>query len=195
MNHDPHHVFLVRHGQTALNAEGRLRGLANPPLDEAGIAEARAVAEALASQGIGEVRCSPLDRALTTAQIIAERCGCAVETDPAFNDRDYGPWTGHVKHDVVAKFGSVDAAPGVEPMSRVLERAMPALHRLARASEGAVCVVTHDAVIRPLLESIDPGNRVARVPTGSWCELKLEHGMWSVMRLDQKPPAEFDVGA
>ncbi|WP_313542140.1 MULTISPECIES: histidine phosphatase family protein [Leifsonia] len=187
MNNGPHHLFLVRHGQTALNAEGRLRGLANPPLDQTGIAEARAVAEALASRGIGEVRCSPLDRAVTTARIIAERCGCAVETDPAFNDRDYGPWTGHVKHDVVAKFGSVDAAPGVEPISRVLERAVPALDRLVRASEGAVCVVTHDAVIRPLLEAIDPASRTARVRTGSWSELLLEHGVWSVVQLDQEP--------
>ena len=32
MNNGPHHLFLVRHGQTALNAEGRLRGLANPCL-------------------------------------------------------------------------------------------------------------------------------------------------------------------
>lgn len=94
MNDAAHHLFLVRHGQTALNAEGRLRGLANPPLDETGIAEARAVAEALAKYGIVEVRCSPLDRAVTTAQIIAARCGCTVETDPAFHDRDYRSWTG-----------------------------------------------------------------------------------------------------
>ena len=187
MNNGPQHIFLVRHGQTALNAEGRLRGLANPPLDQTGIVEARAVAESLARRGVGEVRCSPLDRAVTTARIIAERCGCAVESDPAFNDRDYGPWTGHIKHDVVAAFGSVDAAPGVEPLSRVLERAMPALDRLARASDGAVCVVTHDAVIRPLLEAIDPVARIARVPTGSWSEVLLERGTWSLVRLDQEP--------
>lgn len=187
MNDGAHHLFLVRHGQTALNAEGRLRGLANPPLDDTGIAEARAVAEALAIYGIVEVRCSPLDRAVTTARIIAERCGCALETDSAFNDRDYGPWTGHVRQDVVAQFGSVDAAPGVEPLSRVLERAMPALDRLAGASDGAVCVVTHDAVIRPLLEAIDPASRTARVRTGSWSELLLEYGAWSVVHLDQEP--------
>ncbi|MDN4613152.1 histidine phosphatase family protein [Leifsonia sp. F6_8S_P_1B] len=187
MNDGPHPLLLVRHGQTALNAEGRLRGLANPPLDETGIAEARAVADALASRGVVEVRSSPLDRAVTTARIIAERCGCAVETDSAFNDRDYGHWTGQVKQEVVAEFGSIDAAPGVEPLSRVLERAMRALDRLAGASDGAVCVVTHDAVIRPLLEAIDPASRTARVRTGSWSELLLEHGVWSVVQLDQEP--------
>lgn len=186
MNDGPQHIFLVRHGQTALNADGRLRGLANPPLDETGLAEARAVAGALASRGIADVRCSPLDRAVATARIIAGRCGCAVEADPAFNDRDYGPWTGHVKQDVVAKFGSVDAAPGVEPLSRVFERAMPALDRLAGMTDGAACVVTHDAVIRPLLEAIDPAAGSASVPTGSWSELLLDRRVWSIVRLDQQ---------
>ena len=187
MNDAAHHLFLVRHGQTALNAEGRLRGLANPPLDEIGIAEAHAVGEALASRGIVEVLCSPLDRAVTTARIIAERCGCEVEADPAFNDRDYGPWTGHVRDDVIAQFGSVDAAPGVEPALRVLERAMPALDRLAQAMDGARCVVTHDAVIRPILRTIEPAAASMRALTGSWNELEHDDAGWSVLQLDQKP--------
>ncbi|HWU48178.1 MAG TPA: histidine phosphatase family protein, partial [Humibacter sp.] len=37
------HLYLARHGQTVLNAEGRLRGLANPPLNEVGQAEAAAL--------------------------------------------------------------------------------------------------------------------------------------------------------
>lgn len=43
------HVYLVRHGETALNADGRLRGLADPELNETGEAQARAVALALAN--------------------------------------------------------------------------------------------------------------------------------------------------
>jgi broad specificity phosphatase PhoE len=41
-------VYLARHGRTALNAEGRLRGLSDPPLDEVGIAEVARLAEVLA---------------------------------------------------------------------------------------------------------------------------------------------------
>lgn len=40
-------ILLVRHGRTAFNAEGRLRGLADPELDETGIAQAHATALAL----------------------------------------------------------------------------------------------------------------------------------------------------
>ncbi|WP_025157738.1 histidine phosphatase family protein [Leifsonia aquatica] len=180
-------LYLVRHGRTALNAEGRLRGLADPPLDAIGHTEARAVAEALASRGLVAVRCSPLNRAATTARIIAERSGCEWESDPAFNDRDYGPWTGHLMAEVVAEFGSVDAAPGVEPSSRVLERAFPALDLLVTAADGPVCVVTHDAVIRPILRAVDPDRTDLRVPTGSWNELVRDHDRWRIAQSDRKP--------
>ena len=190
MNDGPHPLLLVRHGQTALNAEGRLRGLANPPLDGTGIAEARAVAEALASGGIVEVRCSPLDRAVTTARIIAERCGCAVETDPAFNDRDYGPWTGQVKAEVVAQFGSVDAAPGVEPIDHVLKRVWPALDAVMDAhGRVPIAVVTHDALIRPILTTIDPRIGPIEARTGSWNELVRHGSSWTVLKYDQNPEA------
>jgi probable phosphoglycerate mutase len=61
-------VFLARHGRTALNAEGRLRGLSDPPLDEVGVAEVARLAEALAPKHPTAVICSPLQRAVATAQ-------------------------------------------------------------------------------------------------------------------------------
>ncbi len=182
------HLYLVRHGRTALNAEGRLRGLANPPLDEVGRAEAIAVAAALAGKGIAAVHCSPLERAQRTAHLIAEELGCDFEVDPRFTDRDYGPWTGQVKADVVAEFGSVDAAPGVESTAAVLERARPALDAvLDEHPDEAVCVVTHDAVIRPLLAAVDPSVGEVRALTGSWNELVREDGRWSVVAVDRVP--------
>ena len=188
MNEGPQYLYLVRHGRTALNAEGRLRGLANPPLDETGHAEAEAVAVALASRGIDTVYCSPLQRAFRTAQIIADHLDCDFEVMPAFNDRDYGPWTGHVKADVEAEFGSIDAAPGVEPTAHVLERAWPALDRALDPHPGvAVCVVTHDALIRPLLSEVDPRIGPIEARTGSWNELVRQAGAWSVVKYDQNP--------
>jgi hypothetical protein len=53
-------VYLARHGHTALNADGRLRGLSYPPLDEAGQVEAKRLAKALAAFGPMAVISSPL---------------------------------------------------------------------------------------------------------------------------------------
>ena len=93
------HVLLVRHGRTALNAEGRLRGLADPELDESGVAQARATAKTVAPLGIATVFSSPLRRPMHTAEIIARASGAPHVPDAAFNDRDYGLWTGHLKAD------------------------------------------------------------------------------------------------
>jgi probable phosphoglycerate mutase len=184
----PQHVYLVRHGQTALNAEGRLRGLANPPLDEIGVAEARAVAEALSGKGASRVVSSPLERASRTAGIIAEAAGVESSVDERFNDRDYGPQTGEIKAEVIARWGSVDDAPGVEPAGIVLARARPALDALLDDSIGGpVIVVTHDAVIRPLIADIDPTQTELEAPTGSWNDLVRTGGTWAVLTTDQKP--------
>lgn len=180
-------LFLVRHGQTALNAAGQLRGLANPPLDDVGEAQARAAAESLRSEGIAIVFCSPLQRAVRTAGFIADAAGVDVVPDPRFNDRDYGPWTGHLRSEVVAEFGSVDAAPGVEATSAVMARARPALDAVLDAHPGqTIAVVTHDAVIRPLILDLDPEVGELEVPTGSWSELRRDDGVWAVLRKDQK---------
>lgn len=123
-------VYLARHGQTALNAERRLRGLSNPPLDEVGIAEAARLAEVLAAKKPTVVISSPLQRAVATAQAIASAAGVGIIVDERPNDRDYGPMTGQRRADVEARFGSIDAAPGVEPLGVLAERAHSAFLEL-----------------------------------------------------------------
>lgn len=178
-------VLLVRHGRTALNAEGRLRGLADPELDETGIGEVQATAAALVPFGLARVLSSPLQRAMRTAQIIADASGVPHEIDMAFNDRDYGPWTGQVKTEVIAQWGSVSAAPGVEEEQIILDRALRGLDALAESGVGAVAIVTHDAVIRPILEHIQPGLDV-EAETGSWAEIAHESDGWRVVSADNR---------
>jgi broad specificity phosphatase PhoE len=182
-----------------------MRGLANPPLDEIGVAEAERMAAALAPVAPVHVYSSPLDRAMHTARIVAAAAGAPQSADERFNDRDYGPWTGHLRSEVIAQWGSVDAAPGVEPVERVLERALPALDAVLNAAVEAmliaaagsvpdasgrvsVVVVTHDAVIGPLIRAIDPTQTHLTTPTASWNELVRTDGVWSVLSTDQVAP-------
>ncbi|MGZ5379251.1 MAG: histidine phosphatase family protein [Mycobacterium sp.] len=69
------HVTSVRHGETSLNADGRLRGLADPELNECGERQARAVAIAIAKGDADVVVSSPLRRAVHTAAAIADHVG------------------------------------------------------------------------------------------------------------------------
>lgn len=147
-------VILVRHGETALNAGGQLRGRLDPDLDDTGAAEIAALARALLTYDVGTVHTSPLLRARRTAQAIADACGVSVEIDERLNDRDYGQWAGQRKQDVLSRWGSIDAAPGVEPATDVVARAMAAFEELADRP-GAV-LVAHDAINQALLQRLDP---------------------------------------
>ena len=87
-------VYLVRHGQTPLNESGVLRGLLDPPLDEAGHQQAQRLAAVLGPQMPRAVVASPLLRATQTARPVADRAGLDVATDERLLDRDYGQWAG-----------------------------------------------------------------------------------------------------
>jgi broad specificity phosphatase PhoE len=181
-------VYLARHGRTALNADGRLRGLSDPPLDEVGVAEAARLAGVLAAEHPRIVICSPLQRAVATAQAIGSAAGAPVVIDNRLNDRDYGPSTGQPRADVERRYGSVDAAPGVEPLAAVADRACRAfLELVAEHGPGPVVLVSHDAFNQALLHQIDTTLSDIGQRTGCWNQLSLIDRAWRVDAYDQKP--------
>lgn len=184
-------VYLARHGQTPLNESDVLRGLADPPLNETGQHQARRLGAALGTRGLSDVVASPLLRARQTAQPVADCAGLDVVTDPCLVDRDYGQWTGISRERVVAEWGSVDRAPGVEPRSAVRDRAVKGLTEIARRSAGAaVVVVSHDAVNRQVLVALDAGlGDPDAIPQENGCFNMLEwrDGNWAVLSVNQMP--------
>lgn len=185
---DTGHVYLVRHGETALNAAHYIRGQGNPALDRTGLVEAHALAALFAAKHLVQVISSPLDRAAETGRIIAETARVPHSTDDRFTDRDYGPWTGYSEFTVAGRWGSTEQAPGVESTQAILARARPALDAVLDTTPGGpVAVVTHDAIIRALLADLDPGRPRPSDPPGCWNHLTRTHGTWRVEEVDQKP--------
>lgn len=193
-------VYLVRHGRTSLNANGQLRGRLDPPLDDVGREEARSLAAKLAPFEPVLVVSSPLRRAVETAEAIAAECGLTVEADDRFVDRDYGPHAGRRLGEVVAEWGSVSNAPGVESLQDVVTRAKAALDDVVRRvrPERAV-VVAHDAVNRPLLALLAPGRWAHHddIPQRTGCCNILYRGVnrWLVAKVDLVPFADAGGGA
>jgi len=185
---DVRHVYLARHGRTALNAADRLRGLSDPPLDRVGIAEVARLAQALAAKHPMVVISSPLQRAVATARAIGQAARTAVVIDARLNDRDYGPWNGKRRTEVIRRYGSIDAAPGVEPFAAVASRAHIAIeHLVDHYGRGPLVLVSHDAVNRALLEQLDPSLTDIGQRTACWNELKRVDGTWRVDGYDLKP--------
>ena len=186
-------VYLVRHGRTQLNVAGKLRGRLDPELDLVGRAEARDLAEQLEDLGVTRVVSSPLLRATETADPNAATAGVGIEIDDRFIDRDYGEFDGHLPAEVSPEFDSLDDAPGVEPAAEVAARAEAALTELVAGTEsGPLVIVTHDAVIRLLLDRVlPPSERHDHVPqrTGCWNLLRSTDPGWTLVMVDSKDDA------
>lgn len=152
-------ICLVRHGETAWNAERRLQGHIDIPLNEKGHAQARATAAGLAGERFSAAYCSDLQRARQTADSIVTRCGLAPEFDAQLRERHYGAFQSLTYDEARARFPeayrhfeSRDPAfvfpDGGESLREFAARIHDVLHRIARAHQGGqVLVVTHGGVL------------------------------------------------
>jgi broad specificity phosphatase PhoE len=97
-------LLLVRHGETDWNVERRFQGHADPPLNDAGRAQARALAEELAADRIDAIYSSDLARARETAEIVSSRVGAAVRPLRELREIDVGEWEGLTWPEIEARY-------------------------------------------------------------------------------------------
>lgn len=159
-------LTLVRHGQTDWNLDRRIQGTTDIALNDTGRADARAAAALLADGTHHTIYASPLVRAHETAQIIAADLGLdAPLLVPDMREREFGEGEGMLVADYIRTYGDwLSEVPGAETLSQVCDRAMAALHRIARDARRrsaplaeSVIVVTHGGVIRSLIDHVSGG--------------------------------------
>lgn len=83
-------LFLVRHGQSAGNAEGRFGGHGPTPLSELGKKQAEITGEALVKESVSAIYSSDLYRAVQTAEPLSRLSGIPILTKKAFRERNVG---------------------------------------------------------------------------------------------------------
>ncbi|MBK7707998.1 MAG: histidine phosphatase family protein [Acidobacteria bacterium] len=83
-------LYLIRHGQSAGNAEGRFGGHSATPLSELGFHQAKTTAEALARERIDAIYSSDLLRAVQTAKPLSDLLDLPIIQTPAFRERHVG---------------------------------------------------------------------------------------------------------
>lgn len=88
-------LIVVRHGQTQWNKQKRLQGKTDIPLNDHGIGQAKALAQALKNFWlIDRIITSPLKRAKETAAFCAKLCDRPLEIDERLTEIDFGEWEG-----------------------------------------------------------------------------------------------------
>ena len=87
-------ICLVRHGETTWNVDRRVQGQIDIPLNDHGLRQAQATAQALLGERIDHLYGSDLGRAWVTAGRIAVPRGQAVMPEPLLRERHYGAFQG-----------------------------------------------------------------------------------------------------
>ncbi|KAJ4967511.1 hypothetical protein NE237_019360 [Protea cynaroides] len=163
-------IIVVRHGETAWNADGRIQGHLDVELNEVGRQQAAAVADRLSKESkIAAVYSSDLKRALETAQIIASRCGpLEVIEDYELRERHLGDLQGSVLREAakvkpkayeafISARTDQELPGGGESIDQLHQRCTSTLQRIGGKHKGdRVVVVTHGGVIRRLYKRAVP---------------------------------------
>jgi broad specificity phosphatase PhoE len=148
---------LVRHGETDevdRTLCGRMPGVS---LNTKGKAQARAAGRRLAGLRPLRIFTSPLERALETAEIIADDTGCPLQPADELQEIDCGEWTGKAFTELHADarwkdWNEARAAtrlPGGEMMIEVQARVAGFLESLCRIYDSArLVIVSHSDVIK-----------------------------------------------
>lgn len=189
-------LYLVRHGQTAWNLEGRAQGHTDIPLDATGIAQAAAVADAMRGLALDKVWSSDLLRASQTGSAIAEACGCQLLTAAEYRERSFGSMEGTPYLDLrraaeeeaeVQETSSLQVRiGGGESVEDVWDRVADRLweiesahHDLCLVSHGGTCAVVVAQLLRGSLETV----RALKFGNASLTELQRHpDGHWTLLR-------------
>jgi probable phosphoglycerate mutase len=155
---EPTLLYALRHGQTAWNAEQRIQGQTDVPLDATGRWQAERLAQALAHEPLAVIYSSDLQRALATARALAGTTGAAITTDARLRERGFGAFEGHTYSDIERLWPAETARwrrresgtgpEGGEALEAFYARSVDTVCELAAGHAGqTIAVVCHGGVL------------------------------------------------
>lgn len=155
--------YIVRHGETEYNKNGRYQGQTDIPLNDAGRRQTAFVAARLKQIKLDVIYSSDLARALETARACA--FGRTIVQDQRLREVHVGACAGMTTQEIAERYPQYWAAqladpigtpfPGGESAAQVQDRvlqAMDAIHR--RYPEGEVGIVTHGGVVKSIVAAV-----------------------------------------
>ncbi len=151
-------LLLIRHGETAWNAEHRIQGRLDVPLSTTGVWQTGRLTQRLADEAIDAVISSDLARAWMTGAPLADARGLTMVPEPRLRERAFGIFEGKTLDEIAAEHPEELVAwrsrdvdwriPGGESGAEFIDRVLVALHEIADAYAGrTVAVVTHGGVL------------------------------------------------
>lgn len=161
-------ILLIRHGETAWNAERRLQGHLDIPLNDEGLRQAAALGRALRSENLDVIFASDLQRAMQTADAIAAPLAMTVAIDAGLRERCFGGFEGLPYADIHAHFPEAHAAwqarepdarfpqgqNAPETLREFSQRAVDTVIRLASLGHRRIAIVSHGGVLECIYRAV-----------------------------------------
>lgn len=195
-------IYLIRHGQSLGNLEGRFLGHTDWDLTELGVSQAECTASFFDDIHLDAVYASDLKRAFNTAKAIADKKKLSVIPEKRFRELYAGKWEMMRFEDIPKEFPdswrdwqnantSTLRAPEGESMQELFERVYAALLQIAEKHDGqAVAIGLHATPIRLVLNHIAKRDlcelyKTPWVSNASVTALKFENSEFTVIFSDE----------
>lgn len=150
-------LYLVRHGQTDWNIEGRKQGQVDIPLNATGVHQAELLRDQIKNQTFDLCFSSPLTRAYETAKIITAGKNLEIRLDDRLKERSFGEFEGKIGllKDLLGGTDDFDrelniSTGGLEPINNLIARAESFLADLKQnyPKDAKVLIVSHGGFLR-----------------------------------------------
>ncbi|NJJ41951.1 histidine phosphatase family protein [Paenibacillus apii] len=148
-------LYLMRHGETDWNKQGRIQGKQDIGLNEHGIGQIQEASRWLRERmNVHAVISSPLRRAYESAHILASVYGLSVKVDSRFSERCFGELEGKTLEKIRYVFQIANPelihSPiyGVEAVESMQRRVCEGICNLEAPAGRNVLLVTHGSIIR-----------------------------------------------
>ncbi len=202
-------ICLIRHGETAWNAERRLQGHLDLPLNETGLAQAEAAARHLADEPFAALYSSDLLRTRQTATPLARGLGREMIREPRLRERHYGHFQGLTYEEAAQRYPQDYARHaarepdfalpgGGESLIEFHHRIAAALTEItARHAGERVAVVTHGGVL-DIIHRFASGKplEAARdfpIPNAALNWIEFDDGRWRLLSWGDQRHLQFSL--
>lgn len=169
-------IYLIRHGQTDWNVEGKVQGSTDIPLNETGRRQAACLAKGMAGRPVVQIFSSRLKRAFETARTVGESQNVRVETVEGLEEISFGEWEGLTWKDIKKRYpreyklwweNPTGIAPtGGETREALERRAGQAARRMLARAKGDFAVVVHGGIMAYLAGYLLRANQDTQDGTG-----------------------------
>lgn len=150
-------IYILRHGETQWNAEGRIHGQKDTAMNEDGRQQIEAAARELEGRTFQVMITSPLQRAKESGAILASTVHVdKVLVDDRLIEREFGELDGARFTDDVRHRLYQEKVQGAENLDSVGDRMYEAINEIADTYTGDVLIISHGSAITQLLKRIDP---------------------------------------